>query len=86
VVSGLRRCRGADRHGRIDPVRLAGGIEMEACAVTDDGVRCAVEYNCDRWGDHDLPPQAGPGVYERGPDGLLTAAPIYDDIQAPAHG
>ena len=64
----------------------AGGIDMEACAVTDDGVRCAVEYNCDRWGDHDLPPQAGLGVYERGPDGLLAAARIYDDIEAPARG
>ena len=48
-----------------------GGIGLQQCAVTDDGVRCAVEYNCVRWGSHDLPPQAGIGVYERGPDGLL---------------
>ena len=40
--------------------------------MTDDGVRCALEYNCIRWGSHDLPPQAGLGVYERGPDGLLA--------------
>ena len=52
----------------------AGGIELEHCAVTDDGVRCALEYNCVRWGSQDLPPQAGLGVYERGPDGLLAAA------------
>jgi hypothetical protein len=51
--------------------------------VTDDGVRCALEYNCVRWGGHDLPPQAGLGVYERGPDGLLAAARIYDDVEPP---
>jgi hypothetical protein len=51
--------------------------------VTDDGVRCALEYNCVRWGSHDLPPQAGLGVYERGPDGLLAAARVYDDIEPP---
>ncbi len=60
-----------------------GGIGLEHCAVTDDGVRCAVEYNCFRWGIHDLPPQAGLGVYERGPDGLLVAARVYDDVEAP---
>jgi hypothetical protein len=60
-----------------------GGIALQHCAVTDDGVRCAVEYNCVRWGRHDLPPQAGIGIYERGPDGLLTAARVYDDIEAP---
>jgi ketosteroid isomerase-like protein len=60
-----------------------GGVGLEHCAVTDDGVRCALEYNCVRWGSHDLPAQAGIGVYERGPDGLLAAARIYDDVVAP---
>jgi ketosteroid isomerase-like protein len=60
-----------------------GGIRLQHCAVTDDGVRCAVEYNCVRWGSHDLQPQAGIGVYERGPDGLLSAVRVYDDIEAP---
>jgi SnoaL-like domain len=60
-----------------------GGIGLQHCTVTDDGLRCALEYNCVRWGSHDLTPQAGIGVYERGPDGLLTAARIYDDIEAP---
>ena len=60
-----------------------GGITLQHCTVTDDGVRCALEYNCVRWGSHDLPPQAGIGVYERGPDGLLAAARVYDDIEAP---
>ena len=61
-----------------------GGIGLQHCAVTDDGVRCALEYNCVRWGSHDLPPQAGIGVYERGPDGLLAAVRIYDDVEPPA--
>jgi ketosteroid isomerase-like protein len=61
-----------------------GGIRLEQCAVTDDGVRCALEYNCVRWGSHDIPPQAGIGIYERGPDGLLAAARVYDDVEAPA--
>jgi SnoaL-like domain len=61
-----------------------GGILLQDCAVTDDGVRCAVEYNCVRWGAHDLPPQAGIGVFERGPDGLLAAARVYDDVVPPA--
>jgi SnoaL-like domain len=61
----------------------AGGIGLEPCTLTDDGVRCALEYNCVRWGNHQLPAQAGLGVYERGADGLLAAARIYDDIEAP---
>ena len=61
-----------------------GGIGLQLCAVTDDGVRCAVEYNCVRWGSQDLSPQAGIAVYERAPDGLLAAARVYDDVEAPA--
>jgi hypothetical protein len=61
----------------------AGGIGLQRCAVTDDGVRCALEYNCIRWGADELPPQAGLAVCERGADGLLAAARVYDDIEAP---
>jgi hypothetical protein len=59
-----------------------GGVDLQHCAVTDDGVRCALEYNCVRWGSHDLTPQAGI-VYERDPEGLLAAARVYDDVEAP---
>jgi limonene-1,2-epoxide hydrolase len=61
-----------------------GGIGLQLCDVTDDGVRCAVEYNCVRWGSHELPPQAGIAVYERTDDGLLAAARVYDDVEPPA--
>ena len=60
-----------------------GGIVLEHCAVTDDGVRCALEYNCVRWGRDDVTPQAGLGVYERDRHGKLAAARVYDDIEPP---
>jgi hypothetical protein len=60
-----------------------GGIGLRHCTVTDDGVRGALEYNCLRWGSHDLRPQAGVGVYERGPNGLLAAARVDDNVEAP---
>jgi ketosteroid isomerase-like protein len=60
-----------------------GGVGLRLCTATDDGVRCALEYNCVRWGSHDLPPQAGIGIYERSLDGLLAAVSVYDDVEAP---
>jgi hypothetical protein len=56
-----------------------GGIDLRPCAVTDDGTRCAVEYNCVR---RDLPPQAGIAVFERTGDHLLAAVREYDDLDA----
>ena len=61
----------------------AGGIGLEIHRATDDGTRCALEYNYVRWGSRDLPTQAGLGVYERGPDGLLAAVRVYDDVEPP---
>lgn len=60
-----------------------GGIGLEHCTLTDDGVRCAIEYNCVRWGASEIPPQAGVAVYERGSSGLIYAARIYDDVEPP---
>ena len=61
-----------------------GGIPLEHCTLTDDGVRYAIEYNGVRWGVTDIPPQAGVAIYERGSSGLLAAARIYDDVEPPA--
>jgi hypothetical protein len=61
-----------------------GGIPLEHCTVTDDGVRCAIEYNCVRWGVDEIPPQAGVAVYERGASGRLAGGRIYDDVDPPA--
>jgi SnoaL-like domain len=83
-ASALRTYRGARELGPFFARRFsAGGIGLEHCAVTDDGVRCALEYNCVRWGGHDLTPQAGMAVYERSPAGLLSAARVYDDVESP---
>lgn len=60
-----------------------GGILLEHATITDDGERCALEYNATRWGAHDIPPQAGIAVYERGPSGRLIAARVYDDVEPP---
>jgi hypothetical protein len=60
-----------------------GGIGLEHCTLTDDGVRCAIEYNCVRWGVTEIPPQVGVAVYERGSSGRLVAARLYDDADAP---
>jgi hypothetical protein len=61
-----------------------GGVTLELCAVTDDGQRCALEYNCVRWGSLDLPPQAGIAIFERGTSGLLAAVRVYDDVVRPS--
>ena len=62
----------------------AAASACEHCAITDDGARCVLEYNCVSWGRHTIAPQAGLAVYERGADGLLAAARLYDDLEAPA--
>lgn len=51
--------------------------------MTDDGARRGLEYYCVRWGRGNLAPQAGLAVCERGPDGLLAAVRVYDDVARP---
>jgi SnoaL-like domain len=63
-----------------------GGILLEHCTVTEDGVRTALEFNAVKWGDTYLSPQAGIAVYERGPSGKIREARIYDDVQGPVEG
>jgi hypothetical protein len=60
-----------------------GGIPLEHCSAIDDGRSCALEYNVVRWGERELPPQAGVAVYARGSGGRLAAARIYDDVEPP---
>jgi hypothetical protein len=61
-----------------------GGIRLEHCAVIDDERACALEYNVVRWGETELPPEAGVAVYVRGETGKLAAARIYDDVNPPS--
>jgi hypothetical protein len=83
-AGGPYRYRG-DAHHRIYDLMFAsgGGIPLRFCTATDDGVACAIEYVCDRWGAEAIPPQAGVAVYERGTSGRLRAARIYDDVTPP---
>jgi hypothetical protein len=60
-----------------------GGIILEHCTVTEDGVRSALEFNAVRWGGVDLPHQAGVAVYERGRTGKIAHARVYDDVEGP---
>jgi hypothetical protein len=60
-----------------------GGIVLEHCTVTDDGVRTALEFNAVEWGGTTMPHQAGVAVYERGASGRLAAARVYDDVDPP---
>ncbi len=60
-----------------------GGIVLEHCTATEDGVRTALEFNAVRWGDVALPPQAGIAVYERGATGHIAHARVYDDVEGP---
>jgi hypothetical protein len=78
-----RRGRDQIRSFYTDRLLDAGGAGIECCLETDDGVRCAVEFNCDSWGSRPIPPQAGIAVFERNADGLLVAARLYDDIEVP---
>lgn len=64
--------------------KTEGGIPLEHCTLTDDGVACAIEYNVVRVGKHEVPPQAGVAVYERDPASKrLISARIYDDLSLP---
>ncbi len=62
---------------------VGGGIILEHCTVTEDGVRTALEFNAIKWGEHDIPHQAGIAIYERGATGHLANARIYDDVTPP---
>jgi ketosteroid isomerase-like protein len=84
VPAGMHRGRSELRSYFTRSFDSGGGPVLQPCAVTDDGVRCALEYNCARWGSHDLPPQAGIMVLERDPQtALFAAVRMYDDIEAP---
>ena len=65
-------------------ILAAGGIGLEYCTLTDDGVVAAIEFNAVRFGARHIGPQSGLAVYERSPRGLLKAARIYDDVNVEA--
>jgi hypothetical protein len=72
-------------HDFMAKILAPGGIGLEHCTATDDGVVCAIEFNAVTFGPEALIPQAGVAVYERGDSGLLHAARIYDDVNVEAY-
>jgi ketosteroid isomerase-like protein len=80
---GLHRGTDALRAFFLECFGAGGGVTLERCEVTDDGERCALEYNCVSWGSQPMAPQAGITIFERGTDGLLAAVRVYDDIEPP---
>lgn len=70
--------------GFLSAILAGGGIRLEHCSVTDDGVVAAIEFNAVQFGARRLEPQAGLAIYERGATGRLAAARIYDDVNVEA--
>jgi hypothetical protein len=79
IFKGLERVREI-----MAQILAPGGITLEHCTVTDDGVACAIEFNAVKFGDQPLEPQAGVAVYERGAGGKLWGARVYDDVNVEA--
>ena len=74
-------CGEAGLRGFYQALFTPGGVPLEHCTVTDDGVCTALEYNARHWGPMTIPRQPGVAVYERSMrSGLLQMARLYDDI------
>lgn len=61
-----------------------GGIDLEHCVVTSDGVAWVLEYNCVAWGGVALPPTAGVATYEIGRSKRIMGGRVNDNVQPPA--
>jgi hypothetical protein len=55
----------------------------ESAAPSLTVARCALQYNCVRWGTSSCRVRAGIAIYEHGSSGRLAAARVDDDVQAP---
>ena len=63
-----------------------GRVSLVYHTVVDGGARCAAECSCTKWGQTEIPPQAGIEFFDRVSDGekrLFKAVRIYDDIEQP---
>lgn len=60
-----------------------GGIELDHCLVTTDGVTTVLEYNCVGWGGETLAPSAGVAAYEIGRSARLMGARVNDNVTPP---
>ena len=60
-----------------------GGIDLDHCAVTTDGVAYVLEYNCVGWGGVVLEPNAGVATYELGRSSHIMSARVNDNVSPP---
>lgn len=60
-----------------------GGIDLEHCAVTQDGVAFVLEYNCVGWGGVPLKSSAGVATYELGRSAHIMGARVNDNVSPP---
>ena len=63
-----------------------GGVSLVYHTFVDDGTRCAAEYSCTKWGQSEIPPQAGIEFFDRVLEhegNLFKSVRIYDDIEQP---
>jgi hypothetical protein len=66
--------------------RDGGGVSLVYHTIVDGNTRCAAEYSCTKWGQKEIPPQAGIEFFDRVSEGekrLFNAVRIYDDIEQP---
>jgi hypothetical protein len=88
---GVYRDPSGTKHAGTDRVREAhakmfshgGGLTIEPCTAIENRYGCALEYLIRRWGDVELPPQAGLAVFGFKKSGLLSGVRIYDDVDPP---
>ncbi len=63
-----------------------GEVSLVYHTIVNNGTRAAAEYSCTKWGQIEIPPQAGIEFFDRISDGepsLFEAVRIYDDIEQP---
>jgi len=75
---------GAARTAWYRAILSDGMLPLKLGTITDDGETLIYEYEVEKWGSTSIPPQAGAAAYQRGPDGKLVWARIYDDVEPPA--
>jgi hypothetical protein len=73
------RCAGRVVRRRARAARPRAQTCQGHASVQGPRYACALEYNVVRWGETELPPEAGVAVYVRGQSGKLAAVRIYDD-------
>ncbi len=75
---------GEDRAAWYASILSDGPLPLKLGTVTDDGTTLVYEYEVEQWGSTRIPPQAGAAAYQRGPNGGIASARIYDDVEPPA--